>query len=46
VLRGGICKCLWLGDNDVKLFMVKQVYQNLNRRLNRSLSHTTQLPRY
>jgi hypothetical protein len=30
VLRGGICECLWLGDNDVTLSMVKQAYQNFN----------------
>jgi hypothetical protein len=30
VLEGGICVCLWLGDNDVMLSMVKQAYQNFN----------------
>jgi hypothetical protein len=30
VLGGGICECLWLGDNDVTLSMVKRAYQNLN----------------
>jgi hypothetical protein len=24
VLEGGICECLWLGDNDVTLSMVKR----------------------
>jgi hypothetical protein len=31
VLGGGICECLWLGDNDVTLSMVKRAYQNFNR---------------
>jgi hypothetical protein len=30
VLGGGICECLWLGDNDVTLSMVKRAYQNFN----------------
>jgi hypothetical protein len=30
VLGDGICECLWLGDNDVTLSMVKQAYQNFN----------------
>jgi hypothetical protein len=30
VFRGGICECLWLGDNDVTLSMVKYTYQNFN----------------
>jgi hypothetical protein len=25
-----MCKCLWLGDNDVTLSMVKRAYKNLN----------------
>jgi hypothetical protein len=25
-----MCKCLWLGDNDVTLSMVKRAYQNFN----------------
>jgi hypothetical protein len=30
VLGGGICECLWLGDNVVTLSMVKQTYQKFN----------------
>jgi hypothetical protein len=30
LLKGGICECVWLGDNDVTLSMVKQAYQNFN----------------
>jgi hypothetical protein len=30
VLGGGICECLWLGDNDVILSMIKRAYQNFN----------------
>jgi hypothetical protein len=30
VLGDGMCKCLWLGDNDVTLSMVKRAYQNFN----------------
>jgi hypothetical protein len=30
VLGGGIRECLWLGDNDVTLSMVKRAYQNFN----------------
>jgi hypothetical protein len=30
VLEGGICECLWLGDNDVTLSMVKRAYQKFN----------------
>jgi hypothetical protein len=41
VLESGICECLWLGDNDVTLSMVKRAYQNLN-----SLSHSDLLIGY
>jgi hypothetical protein len=37
VLGGGICECLWLGDNDVTLSMVKRAYQNFNKALESSL---------
>jgi hypothetical protein len=30
VLGGGIFECLWLGDNDVTLSLVKRAYQNFN----------------
>jgi hypothetical protein len=30
VLGGGICECLWLGDNEVTWSMVKRAYQNSN----------------
>jgi hypothetical protein len=39
VLGGGICECLWLGDNDVTFSMVKQEYQNFNTGVHQS-SHT------
>jgi hypothetical protein len=32
MLGGGICECLWLGDNDVTLSMVKRAYQNFKAR--------------
>jgi hypothetical protein len=35
VLGGGICECLWLGDNDVTLSMVKRAYQNFNTTLSK-----------
>jgi hypothetical protein len=31
VLGGDICVCLWLGDNDMALSMVKQAHQNFNK---------------
>jgi hypothetical protein len=31
MLGGGICECLWLGDDDVTLSMVKRAYQNFNK---------------
>jgi hypothetical protein len=33
VRGGGICECLWLGDNDMTLSMVKRAYQNFNNML-------------
>jgi hypothetical protein len=33
VLGGGICECLWLGDNDVTLSMVKRANQNFNTKI-------------
>jgi hypothetical protein len=30
MIGGGTNRCLWLGDNDVTLSMVKQAYQNFN----------------
>jgi hypothetical protein len=34
---GGICECLWLGDNDVKLSMAKRAYKNFNNYLMRKI---------
>jgi hypothetical protein len=31
VLGGGIYECLWLGDNDVTLSMVKRAYQKFQQ---------------
>jgi hypothetical protein len=47
VLGGGICECLWLGDNDVTLSMVKRAYQNFNKHTKMSSTNTkTNLSKY
>jgi hypothetical protein len=30
VFEGGICECMWLGENVVTLSMVKRAYQKFN----------------
>jgi hypothetical protein len=30
VLGGGICECIWLGENDVTLSMVKQTWGGIS----------------